>query len=79
MLVNYKSICLWLIDYTFIVLSKISLNIFYKYTFVKRKVVKVLQWKTARQVIKVWKHFSAIDFKKTCDVYSLLFSWNHSL
>ena len=22
---------------------------------------------------------SAIDFKKTCDIYTLLFSWNHSL
>lgn len=46
--VNYKAIFLWLVDYTFIVFFKNCLNILYKYTFIKRKAIKVLQWETAR-------------------------------
>lgn len=37
----------------------------------------MLQWETACQVIKVLETLSAIDFKKMCDIYTSLFSWDH--
>lgn len=44
---------------------KNCLNILYKYTCITRKAIKVLQWETARRVIKAFKTHSAIDLKRT--------------